>query len=680
MKKIGLSFALLIAVFSQMAYSTCYDLAGRVIPCTGTNSSVQITNNVSAHFSTLEKLQKQVYIGGYLMFSSNDTYNNQLKVGTEIPFRLGMLTKTSIDIASISSDILSSQDKTELQQTQNTVVQYNNVEDGAWYCVLRVTQVGLNSISLTCARYDGAGTLQQNMSAVMNCEGFLDVNNDNIPDLQYVQDITGQRPYDQNIRYLKFISSQENLHTSMYSYDPANNATLNQESKLFGLNTNGKKLIVVPNTNNYSGLAKGVQANTYGVNEGDILIDVNEGNYKVVNNNTSRLAKSTSSTMTLSAMAQASAAVSSVDEALPLVSLLGKTNYNQDGTEATTIYKSKSEYDKDVSNFKSMVDKYPIKIKFNNLRKMLGDDLKVGIKGGAFAMGIDLNADCSWGRARLSTDKLIVLDLSAGVEISDNTVLVNKSVSQSLDVGYMVIHPTLISAEIYALNTTFTVGPVIVTVGFNLSTGIDAEAGVKSKENLGVNICRVIRSKSQIDMSLFNGISKSDQKNKRLLICPELSTNVEFYARIMPFIDFNVYCKLWGILYAGINVNVAIGPELSVGFVVQATAPSYLYTQLFMKQKMTVSPEVGLKCKVKILWKTVGVDKTWKLATWGFDNRQKLFEYKWTIADFSKPTGSVPLDLTSTTNPSLTMVKDNSVGFNLDKRTNITPVLNLLLE
>jgi hypothetical protein len=165
---------------------------------------------------------------------------------------------------------------------------FTDKADEARYGYITVNALDKEFISFTYTYYSFDGNQSLPSQFIVQLNESVDINGDGLADVTYTRPLR-KRPGMENAVYLTFLSSQEDLNTSMFAVLPDQYSRGVYPSGIIGINIDGKFII-----SKYEGSTT-VRSTVQGVMNGDFVLDTIGGNYQRVTHTTlSRSARSIS--------------------------------------------------------------------------------------------------------------------------------------------------------------------------------------------------------------------------------------------------------------------------------------------------------------------------------------------------------------------------------------------------
>jgi hypothetical protein len=206
-------------------------------------------------------------MGGSVFYNPDQPSGGQLVKGAHLAIRLGRVDRQDID-------------------KEQSI--FTDKPDDAQYGYITVNTVNENAISFTYTYYSLDGTQSFSLQHMIVQNEKADINGDGFPDVTYERPVR-KRPGMEKALYLTFLSSQEDLNTSMFAVLPEQYSRGVYPSGIIGINIDGKFLV-----NKYENNTT-VRSAIRGIVNGDFVLDTVEGNYKrVINTKPSRSVRSIS--------------------------------------------------------------------------------------------------------------------------------------------------------------------------------------------------------------------------------------------------------------------------------------------------------------------------------------------------------------------------------------------------
>jgi hypothetical protein len=252
-----LQFVLLVAAITAAIFSCAFPFQSM--------ENIELSD-ISGRLSYYE-ISRQGFMGGSVLYNPDQPSSGQLVEGAHVAVRLGRVDRYDIDGEQSA---------------------FTDKADETRYGYITVNALNNEFISFTYTGYsfDGNQSLPSQFTIRLNEKA--DINRDGLADVTYTKPLR-KRPGMENAVYLTFLSSQEDLNTSMFAVLPDQYSRGVYPSGIIGINIDGKFII-----SKYEGSTT-VRSAVQGLMNGDFVLDTIEGNYQRVTHTTlSRSARSIS--------------------------------------------------------------------------------------------------------------------------------------------------------------------------------------------------------------------------------------------------------------------------------------------------------------------------------------------------------------------------------------------------
>jgi hypothetical protein len=205
-------------------------------------------------YTDISHLKAMAYMGGSVYYDPASPGDSPVVKGATIAIRLGHVDRTIVD---------------------DQHAYFKDKPEEAVFGKLEVLEPGKDSISVSYNLYATNGKFVASGIRDIALNGTVDLDGDALPDLSY-QKPTPNRPGLESALYLSFLSSKEDLNTSMFSLIPEQYARGLYPNGVMGINPNGKFIV-----SKYQGQSSG-RSLTKGVVYGDYVQDNQTGKYEKV--------------------------------------------------------------------------------------------------------------------------------------------------------------------------------------------------------------------------------------------------------------------------------------------------------------------------------------------------------------------------------------------------------------
>lgn len=241
-------------------------ITGCSIPLQGVqqaNSSVD--TDISGRVS-FQEIYGQGFMGGSVLYNPENPSTGQLTNGATVAIRLGQLEKEAVNYDEIV---------------------FTDIPEQASFGSLYITEISDNALSFDVQLYNHEGEYIGNESYSLNIDEQIDINDDGAADLEYKKPLR-KRPGFESAIYLTFLSSQQNLKTSMFALMAEQYSRGVLPSGIIGINPNGQFII-----RKYEDSGNSRSSNVLGAQRGDYVVDTLSGSYQRITDSTfSRSARS----------------------------------------------------------------------------------------------------------------------------------------------------------------------------------------------------------------------------------------------------------------------------------------------------------------------------------------------------------------------------------------------------
>ncbi|MDR0643392.1 MAG: hypothetical protein LBG05_00560 [Treponema sp.] len=143
-------------------------------------------------------ISRQAFMGGSVLYNPDEPSSGQLAQGVHLAVRLG---------------------KVDLENGDTEQPSFSDREADARYGYITVDSINKESISFTYTEYAAEGNASHSSSFIVGLDERADINRDGLVDITYVKPVR-KRPGLEQAVYLTFLSSQEELNTSMFAVLP----------------------------------------------------------------------------------------------------------------------------------------------------------------------------------------------------------------------------------------------------------------------------------------------------------------------------------------------------------------------------------------------------------------------------------------------------------------------------
>lgn len=228
------------------------------------NVSSADISDISAKMS-FENVSRQAYMGGSVLYNPDDLSNSQLAENVCVAVRLGKVKRNEID--------------------EDQVV-FTDDEDSAKFGFMKINSISTSSVAFSYTEFSADGKSLTTASFNVAEGDSVDINSDGFYDLKYAKPKI-KRVGLENARWLTFLSSQDDLNTSMFSVLPEQYSRNVYPAGLLGINPDGKFIV-----NKYE-VGSSKRAAVQGLVKGDFVLDSESGEYqRFVGNSSYKSARS----------------------------------------------------------------------------------------------------------------------------------------------------------------------------------------------------------------------------------------------------------------------------------------------------------------------------------------------------------------------------------------------------
>ena len=243
MKKIKTSLKNAGGIFvSAFLFASAVVFAGCAFSEQNVNSAD--ISDISAKMS-FENVSRQAYMGGSVLYNPDDLSNSQLAENVCVAVRLGKVKRNEIN--------------------EDQVV-FTDDEDSAKFGFMKINSISTSSVAFSYTEFSADGKSLTTASFNVAEGDSVDINSDGFYDLKYTKPKINRVGLE-NARWLTFLSSQDDLNTSMFSVLPEQYSRNVYPAGLLGINPDGKFIV-----NKYE-VGSSNRAAVVGVCAGDFVLD-----------------------------------------------------------------------------------------------------------------------------------------------------------------------------------------------------------------------------------------------------------------------------------------------------------------------------------------------------------------------------------------------------------------------
>ncbi|MBF0432898.1 MAG: hypothetical protein HQK83_16555 [Fibrobacteria bacterium] len=574
-----------------------------------------ITQSIMA--ITYNDIVKLPYIGGSMLYNQNDLSKSQLQVNNDYAVRLSLLKTEQVPIEELNA--LSQEEKQELYDDGLTHVElFEEDENSIEYGIITINSINSFNIGFTCKMYNSNGDLLENHTYTIMVDQQADLNYDGYPDIEYKASINQYYSYETGKLYLRFVSSNENLHTAMFSYAPDLQANL-QDFGLLGFNPDGNAIYrpaIEENDGGFGVLTK-VTTNqeSFDFKPGDIIFDYEEGKYIQMtgSNNTGALPKLSDGGITLEELELFFGTVSfHTGYSVPPED----DNDNYIGNMANTeeqFSNKVSEYEEKLDDGRLILGPIPIPKAVENVD---GGVFSFGLRDGKISIGIGASFKILWSKIgiknSISFGAMIQGDMFASVmenvTLEDDEVIFKDYTGPLYSSGHTIPKRklTLYTAGLFP-EKVFFVGPIPLTIGINQEAGAEMSVVLDKRSRVGAKFVAYADFESKTRLTLRDGMSFKKSFSASFDFFPYyvFDKNVSLALNFTPYYKITPYITLAKVV-AALNINQYIKLP-NIWQVSASTDDINIHYNLDLE--FVTELEVILGYKFKLPFKTIDLSK-----------------------------------------------------------------------
>jgi hypothetical protein len=191
-------------------------------------------------------------MGGSVLYNPDQPSSGQLVEGAHVAVRLGRVTV----------------------EYHGDIPVFSDIEEEARYGYITINSIDKAHITFTYTEYSADGKIPRASVFTLPLKGELDINGDGVNDVTYARPPRKRSGFEEAV-YLTFISSQEELRTSMFAVMPEQYSRGVYPSGLMGINPDDKWLV-----SKYEGSTT-TRAAVRGISKGDYVLDAQRGEYQL---------------------------------------------------------------------------------------------------------------------------------------------------------------------------------------------------------------------------------------------------------------------------------------------------------------------------------------------------------------------------------------------------------------
>jgi hypothetical protein len=553
-----------------------------------------------------EEIREQPFTGGSLLYDTNQG-QTQLAPRVVIPFRLGRLTKGK-QLANILHPIGRAG---AAPAAPKSVFDLKDDTAASQYGLLTVQSVDRNKLTFDVALFDSKGALLNSAGLfVVKIGEQFDLNKDGIPDIAY-KDTLESRPSSAQRSYLIFLSSESNLHTALFSYNPIANKTLPPAGGLLGFNIRGNAIVrVKPSTTPSEVVVRTPIA-------GDIIMDVNRLQYlRIPGHVATNVRRNTS--YTAARLIAESQRVTRYAEVAPLMSwrpirrpvhsLIGNavTQRVMSATSSSNVVTELSAYEERkkryVDTYNASLLKKTVSLAKCGVTEICSDSgsnsAKLGLTKLDLMIAIDPDISISLSHVERSLDTIFIADSFLGLTVGASR--------RVIDLQEMLLEVPL--TQVLDIPGT----PIFLTATLTPGVGIEAKLDVAANAQLGVDAFAVFGTTASVDIG-WDSASGDASAYYDYCVHPsyELRTKIGGEYFIGPFFRLQAELTLEDILYVRVPATLRIGPSWKTSWdsstnIVETTS------SLGMAFDWHVSAGARIEITVPLLFTELELYKSWE--------------------------------------------------------------------
>jgi hypothetical protein len=199
-------------------------------------------------------ISRQGFMGGSVLYNPDQPSSGQLVEGAHVAVRLGYVTAETASGGQII---------------------FNDDAGRAQFGLLTITGIDETQIAFKTTRYDAQGAYLGDAAYTLSLDEKIDINGDGRADLEYKRPLKKHAGFE-NAVYLNFLSSQEDLNTSMFAVLPEQYSRGVYPSGIIGINPTGQFIY-----HKYES-GSGNRAVLAGIQKGDVVLDNVTGKYQKI--------------------------------------------------------------------------------------------------------------------------------------------------------------------------------------------------------------------------------------------------------------------------------------------------------------------------------------------------------------------------------------------------------------
>lgn len=234
-------------------------ISGCSIPLQGVEQGNSSVNTDISGRVGFQEIYGQGFMGGSVLYNPENPSTGQLTNGAIVAIRLGQLEKEAVNYDELV---------------------FTDIPEQASFGSLYITSISDSSLSFDVQLYNHEGEFLGNDSYTLNIDEQVDINDDGVADLEYKKPLRKRAGFESAI-YLTFLSSQQNLSTSMFALMAEQYSRGVLPSGIIGINPNGQFII-----RKYEDSGNSRSSSVLGAQKGDYVVDTLTGSYQRITDST----------------------------------------------------------------------------------------------------------------------------------------------------------------------------------------------------------------------------------------------------------------------------------------------------------------------------------------------------------------------------------------------------------
>jgi hypothetical protein len=503
-------------------------------------------------FPVIEKLP---YIGGSLMYDGSNLNLSHLLIGTRVPVLFVKYEMVAVP----------SEDSPET----TTDMELNKIAELTRYGVLSVTDVDAQHIDFSITAYGDSGNDLGKTDYQLQLGESLDVTLDGVADLAY-QSVIGQRVVRGETAFLTFLTSENDLTSSLYSYAPDLIQTLNRAGGNVGFNNNGNGIWRSDLMGNATRSSQGADSlqltnrellSARNLQTGDYLVDVsgeNGGTYLAVTN-----VDYSSGVMNLSRVATREDGLDDIStKVMQFFCWRLPDNPTPEPApempEMSTPYRGGADYDDYINTrnycyneYNSLEKKWTVVDKsFTKSITANGEAVgTVGIQKVFLGAGYSVDVDWGFCKVKVRTKALALAEFMAGLEVTKPFSFEEKLWSYPFNLSIPIIG-----------------GGAVLNLDLGGEVGINYGASATDKGSIGVGMISMKGSRDYFSAGFFYLHHNTEEKydiDKKYLGW-NFDTNECLEVFVKPYVTVYAKITLLKMAYAKLQATLFLKPTLTL--------------------------------------------------------------------------------------------------------------------